>query len=93
MAMINVQVRMDEELKKNMETVLKEMGLTVSSAVNMMAVQIVKQQRIPFEITANAVSKTELTPEDIKEIKEGIADWKAGRVLTLRELSEYLKGR
>ena len=53
MASTTIQVRMDSELKQQVEAKLKSMGLNMSTAVNMLAHQIVKQNRIPFEIIAD----------------------------------------
>lgn len=41
-----IQVRMDTALKQQVERKLKTMGLNMSTAVNMLAHQIVRQNRI-----------------------------------------------
>ena len=53
MAQTMVDFRMDETLKKNMEKICKEMGLTVSAAYTMFATKVTKEQRIPFEISVD----------------------------------------
>lgn len=53
MASTTIQVRMDSALKQQVEAKLKSMGLNMSTAVNMLAHQIVKQNRIPFDIIAD----------------------------------------
>lgn len=50
-AVINVNV--DAKLKNDANTVLKELGLNMSSAINMFLVQVVKKNGIPFEIINN----------------------------------------
>lgn len=45
-----LQVRVDEELKHRVDKKLKRMGLTTSSAVNLLLHQIDIQGKIPFEI-------------------------------------------
>ncbi len=50
MAAATVQVRMDTILKEQVEEKLKSMGLTLSAAINLLARQIVNQNRLPFEI-------------------------------------------
>ena len=45
-----VHVRMDTILKEQVEEKLKSMGLTLSAAINLLARQIVNQNRLPFEI-------------------------------------------
>ena len=53
MAQTMVNFRMDEELKKNMEQVCKEMGLSMTTAFTIFATRVSKERRIPFEISAD----------------------------------------
>lgn len=50
-AMVNF--RMDEELKKKMEEVCKEMGLSMTAAFTIFATKVSREKRIPFEISAD----------------------------------------
>lgn len=70
--MTTVQVRTDDKLKKEVQSVLKELGLDMSSAINMYFRQIVILQGIPFKLrTVNG-----FTPEQerkmIRETEEAI---------------------
>ena len=51
MAQTNVNIRMDERTKKAFDAFCSEIGLSVSSVFNMFAKTVVREQRIPFEIT------------------------------------------
>ena len=51
--MTQVNFRIDDEIKNNAENALKDMGLTMSSAITMFLVKGGRERRIPFEITAN----------------------------------------
>lgn len=51
MAQTNVNIRMDENLKKQFESLCKELGLNMSTAFNIFAKTMVRQQKIPFEIS------------------------------------------
>lgn len=53
MAQAMVNFRMDETLKKRMEATCKSMGLSVTAAYTMFATKVTREQRIPFEITAD----------------------------------------
>ena len=53
MATTTVQIRMDADLKTETEALLHEMGLTMTTAMNIFAKAIVKRKRIPFAITAS----------------------------------------
>lgn len=51
--MTMVNFRMDATLKKNMERVCKEMGLSMTTAFTMFATKVSRERRIPFEINAD----------------------------------------
>ena len=53
MAQVNVNFRMDEDVKKRMEQACKEMGLSMTTAFTMFATKVGNEKRIPFEIAAN----------------------------------------
>ncbi len=46
-----VRARIDEDLKKDAELVLKQLGLNTSQAINLFFSQIVLQRGLPFQIT------------------------------------------
>ncbi len=73
-----IQVRMDNALKQQVEHKLKTMGLNMSTAVNMLAHQIIRQNRIPFDIIADdannhleqlpkAVNADKMTDTELKQ--------------------------
>ncbi len=53
MASVNVTIRMDEKDKKDVEKLFSEFGLTMNTAFNMFAKQVIREQSIPFKITKN----------------------------------------
>lgn len=53
----NINIRMDKILKSQLEEVVSELGLNVSTAVNIFARQVVRQGRIPFEISLDIPNK------------------------------------
>lgn len=57
MAQTNVNIRMDESTKKAFDAFCNEIGLSVSSVFNMFAKTVVREQRIPFEITTEVPNK------------------------------------
>jgi len=46
----NINIRTDSELKAKAQSVLEDLGLDMSTAINMFLNQIVYKQAIPFEI-------------------------------------------
>ena len=53
MAQTNVNIRMDEATKAAFEEFCDEIGLSVSAAFNIFAKTVVREQRIPFELTTD----------------------------------------
>lgn len=45
-------VRMDEKLKMELDELCAQFGLNTSTAINLFARAVVRERRIPFEITA-----------------------------------------
>ena len=68
MATAILQVRVDTELKKRVESKLKHMGLNMSTAVNMLLHQIDNQNKIPFTIAGREDSELLKT---IREVEAG----------------------
>ena len=46
--MTRISIRMDEELRKKADAILDELGLNMSSAVNIFVKQLVRQGGLPF---------------------------------------------
>lgn len=57
MAKINVNVKLEEDIKKEFEQVCDNLGITMTAAFTMLAKQMVREQRIPFEVTMNPSSE------------------------------------
>lgn len=53
MATTSVTIRMEENLKKQAEMLFDEMGLNMTTAITMFTKAVVRQGKIPFEITAD----------------------------------------
>ena len=52
MAQSTFSVRMDDNLKKQFDFLCSDFGMTASTAFNIFARTVVRQRRIPFEITS-----------------------------------------
>lgn len=90
MATVNMSIRMDRELKKQAEAVLSDMGLNMTTAMNMFLRQVVRQGRIPFEI-ATDIPNAE-TVAAIKEMDDMLSGKiPAKRYSSTKELFEDLE--
>ncbi len=70
MAQTNVNIRMDESTKLAFDKFCSEIGLSVSSAFNIFARTVVREQRIPFELTTEIPNQE--TKTAIENVKKGI---------------------
>ena len=52
MAQTTFSVRMDENLKRQFDSLCQEFGMNTSTAINVFARAVVRQRRIPFEIAS-----------------------------------------
>ena len=69
MAQTNVNIRMDEATKVAFDKFCAEIGLSVSAAFNIFAKTVVREQRIPFELTTE--TPNEETKRAIESVKNG----------------------
>ncbi|MBQ7793307.1 MAG: type II toxin-antitoxin system RelB/DinJ family antitoxin [Clostridia bacterium] len=70
MATVNMSIRMDTELKKQADAMLSDMGLNMTTAMNMFLRQVVRQGRIPFEIATDIPNSETLAA--MKEVDDMI---------------------
>lgn len=71
MAQTNINIRMDENLKKDFDTLCGDLGLTMTVAFNVFAKTMVRQQRIPFEISMDVPNaETAAALREVEEMKK-----------------------
>ena len=68
MAQTTLNVRIDEDVKKELEEFCNEVGLNISVAVNMFAKAVIREQRLPFEV-ATGKSNTNATEYKAADIR------------------------
>ncbi len=52
MSTVLVNFRIDEEIKREMEAVCADIGITMSAALNIYVKKVAREKRIPFELSA-----------------------------------------
>jgi len=83
--MAQVNIRLDDGLKEKADLLFEELGLNMTTAVNIFVRQVVRQGGIPFDITVN--TDPFYSASNMKVLKQSIADADAGK-LTEHELIE-----
>ncbi len=81
--MTQISISLDDNLKKQADELLAELGMNMTTAVNIFIRQVVRQGGIPFEISADPF----YSHENMQVLKKSIQDAEAGKV-TIHELIE-----
>lgn len=68
MAQATFSVRMEDSLKKEFDRLCSDFGMSMSTAITVFAKAVVRERKIPFEISANVPNDN--TMEAIKEFEE-----------------------
>lgn len=86
MANININIRMDSDLKQQFEAFCNDVGMTMTTAFTVFAKKAVREYRIPFEIGAEVPNAE--TKKTIEDARKGIGMSKA--FSSVEELMEDL---
>ena len=70
MSMTNLNVRIDEDVKRRAEEICQELGLTLSTAVNVFLRQTVRSGGIPFDVRLKPPAETLRAMADAKEHRD-----------------------
>jgi DNA-damage-inducible protein J len=77
MATTKINVCVDESTKQQAERLLSEMGLTMTSAINMYLKRIIMEEAIPFEVSAKVPNATTIAAlNEYEEMKNNPAAYK-----------------
>ena len=83
--MAQISLRVDDEVKKNAEKTFDAIGLNMSTAINIFLKAVVRENRIPFELSADPF----YSGTNIERLRESIRKVETGeKTLTEHELIE-----
>ncbi len=74
MAQTTISVRMDDTLKKDFDSVCNDLGLTMTTAVTLLAKKMTREKRLPFEVSIDpfySASNLDALEESIDQMKQG----------------------
>jgi DNA-damage-inducible protein J len=83
--MTNITIRIDDDVKREAETLFEKLGLSVSGAINVFFRQAIREQAIPFPIRAKTPEEKYseyFNPHNMKILRESIAQAESGEVIT-----------
>ena len=88
-----VYARIDTNLKEDAESILSQLGISPSSAIQMLYSQIVLQKGMPFELRLPAkkpLAIGNMSKEDLNlELKKGIDSLNEGKSYSVDEVDSY----
>jgi DNA-damage-inducible protein J len=72
---VNVNFRLDEDIKKSMEQVCSDLGLSMSAAFTIFAKKVSREKRIPFDVSVDPF----YSESNIKYLEHIVNDMKEGK--------------
>lgn len=76
--MAQISLRVNDDVKRAAEKVLDEIGLSMSTAINIFLKKVAREQRIPFELSADPF----YSESNMAHLRRGIAALNAGKGVT-----------
>lgn len=76
MAQTTLSVRMDSEVKSQLDALCADVGMTTSTAINMFAKAFIRERRLPFDVVASDPFYSE---SNLRHLESVMQDVKAGK--------------
>ncbi|WAV99493.1 type II toxin-antitoxin system RelB/DinJ family antitoxin [Oxalobacter aliiformigenes] len=83
MAQTTISVRMDDKLKQQFDYVCNELGLSMSTAITMLAKKMAREKEIPFDVSMDPF----FSHSNMSALNESIGQMRGGKTVT-RTLDE-----
>lgn len=85
--MATVSFRMDDTLKRQTEGILEELGLNMTTAMTMFAKTIVREQRLPLDLSVDPF----YSAANQSRLKRTIENYESGRSAPIKKSVEDLE--
>ena len=72
-AQTTVSVRMDDDLKKDFDKICNELGISMTTAIIMLAKKMTRENRLPFEVSIDPF----YSDENMTRLRKSIAQMEA----------------
>ena len=83
--MAQISLRVDDDVKRGAEQTFDDIGLSMSTDINIFLKKVARERRIPFELTADPF----YSESNMHYLEKKMEDYKAGRLnLVEHELIE-----
>ena len=78
MSQTTVSIRMDEGLKREFDSICAELGMTMSTAVVMLARKMTREKRLPFDVSVDPF----YSESNMQALSESVDQMRAGKTVT-----------
>ena len=68
MEKVLINFRIDKDIKKELEEICEDMGMSISTAFNIFAKKVIRERKIPFEIDSDPF----YSKENMERLKKSI---------------------
>ena len=89
--MAQVNIRVDDAVKAKAESACSDMGMSITTAINIFLVKLGNERRIPFEVSAQpAMTRAQAESVFLQKMKEAEEDISKGNFVTSEEMHKIL---
>ena len=74
--MAQINIRVDDEIKKQAEIVCNDIGISLSSAINIYLKKLGREYKIPFELSADPF----YSEKNMKYLEQKFEEYKSGKM-------------
>ncbi len=88
MSQTMINFRIDADVKKQLENVCNELGMSLSTAFTIFARKVIRDERIPFDVSIDSFyskNNIEMIQKSVNEIKKGKTVKKTMKELEMME--------
>lgn len=79
MSQTTMTIRIDDGLKRDFDKVCDDLGMPMSTAINIFAKKVVREKRIPFEVSMDPF----YSEANIKALKKSIEQIRSGKTVEM----------
>ena len=73
--MAQISLRVEDAVKREAETIFEEIGLSMTTAINIFLKAVAREKRIPFELSADPF----YSASNMAHLRRGVAAMNAGK--------------
>ena len=75
MSQATFSIRMDEDLKSEFDSLCDSFGMSMTTAINVFARAVVRERRIPFEISADPITRAAAIDNFLRMREAGVSSF------------------